>query len=201
MPPLPWILGVVAATGTAIGYIVYNVQSKTKRSTPNAVSWFIWALMAGLNASSFAGVTDVPHALQYMVGTFASIVTFLLCLYWRSFDWPKPTEWVVLAFCLITMWLWNSLNDPSIVNFVTLFTLLGSNWPTFDGVRRDPHKEKSLAWWIWTAALAVNLLNNALSWNGKWMSVINPIVLLVCHGSIAWLSREARKRCFPTSSS
>ena len=200
MHSLPWILGVLAALLHAAGYVTYNIQSKKKDSTPNTVSWFIWALMAGLNLSSFAQITDIPHALQYVVGTIAAIVTFILALYWRRFAWPEPIEWFVLVFCLITMGLWGTFKDASIANaFVLFFPLLGSIWPTFDGVRRDPFKETSLAWWIWTAAFAVNLLNNALSWNDKWMSVVNPIVLLVCHGSIAWLSREARKRRFASS--
>ncbi|HLD21146.1 MAG TPA: hypothetical protein VJB64_03550 [Patescibacteria group bacterium] len=200
MEPIPWTLGVIAALLIGIGYLIYNVQSKKKTSAPNAVSWFIWSLMAVLNASSFVGVTDIPHALHSMVGTFSAIVTFLLCLYWRSFDWPKLMEWVVLVFCLVTMWLLNSLKDASIANAIILFPFLISFWPTFNGVRKDPHKEKSLAWWIWTAAFAVNLINNILSWNGKPMSVINPIVLLICHGSIAYLAREARKQRFPLTS-
>ncbi|MFA4845943.1 MAG: hypothetical protein WC654_05280 [Patescibacteria group bacterium] len=200
MPYLPWILGVAAALLCAIGYIIYNVQSKKNDSKPNAVSWFIWAIMAVLNTSSFAVVTDIPHALQYMVGTFAAITTFLLALYWRRFNWPEPIEWFVLVFCLIVMGLWGSLNDASLANATILVPFLISFWPTFDGARRNPHKETPLAWSVWTAAFAVSLLNNVATWNENWMSVINPLVLLVCHGSIAMLSRQVRKLRFASTS-
>lgn len=195
---IPWILGVAAALLHAAGYIIYNVQTKKNDSTPNVVSWFIWALMAGLNASSFTGVTDVPHALQYMVDTFAAIATFLLALRWQRFDWPEPVEWFVLALCLVSMGLWYHYKDASIANATLLIPFFISFWPTLDWVRKDLYKEKSLAWWVWTAAFAVNLANNGLSWNGHWMSVVNPTILLVCHWSIAHLSRETRKRRFPS---
>lgn len=194
---LPWILGVIAALLHATAYGLYNVQTKKKTSTPNAVSWFIWALMAGLNASSFKEVTDTPHALQYMVGTFAAIATFVLALRWRSFDWPEPIEWSVLVLCLTSMALWYHYKDASIANATLLVSFFISFWPTLDGVWKDPYMETSLAWWVWTAAFTVNLTNNALSWNDKWMSIINPIILLVAHGSIGYLARAARKRHFP----
>ena len=148
MSLISWILGVTAALLHAIGYILYNLQTKKKQSVPNSVSWFIWSLMAGLNASSFTEVTDVPHGLQYMVGTFAAIITFLLVLRWHRFDWPTKIEWFVLVFCLMAMGIWYYFKDASIGNAMILVPFLISFWPTFDGVRQNPQKETSLSWWI-----------------------------------------------------
>lgn len=194
MPQIPWILGITAALLHGAGYVIYNVQAKKGDSKPNIVSWFIWALMAGLNATSFSGVTDIPHALQYMVGTFAAILTFVLALRWRRFDWPETIELVILVLCLASMAMWYGFKDASFANAIVLVPFLISFWPTWRGVRENPRNEKPLAWNMWSLAFAVNLTNNLVTWNGKWMSIINPLILLLCHWSIVYLSRTRTNR-------
>ncbi len=190
---ISWILGIISALLHGVGYVVYNRQTKRGDSKPNAVSWFIWALMAGLNAASFTGVTDIPHALQYMVGTFAALATFFLALRWHRFDWPEPIELAVLVLCLVCMGTWYVFKDASFANATLLAPFLISFWPTFRGVRNDPGRERPFAWNIWSVAFAVNLANNIALWNGKPVSVINPVILLLCHWSIAYLSSSRHR--------
>lgn len=196
MEQLPWILGILAALLHGVGYILYNMQSKKGTSKPNIVSWSIWAFMAGLNLLSFAEVTSFAHALQYVVGTLAAIVTFVLALLWGRFDWPSKREAAIFVICLISVGVWQSFDSASAANLIFLVALLVSFYPTFMGVYKDPTKEKATSWIVWTTAFAVNLLNNILSWNGDPVSVINPIILLVLHASIWILSRKVRQRAY-----
>lgn len=191
---LSWGLGFFAALLHGTAYVLYNLQMKKGDVKPNVVSWFIWAFMAGLNFLSFAQVTSFAHALQYAVGTLATIVTFVLALLWGKFDWPSRKEATVLVICLLAVWVWKRTDDPGAANAVFLAAFVVSFYPTFVDIYEDPLKARPFPWIVWTAAFAVNLTNNLLSWDGRWISVVNPIFLGLCHASIAYLSRESRVR-------
>jgi len=191
---LPWILGTLAALLHGTGYVLYNIQTKRGQSRPNIVSWSIWAFMAGLNAFSFAEISSLAHALQYMVGTFAATITFILSFWWGRFTWPSRKEIAVFFICVVAVFIWWSQKDAGLANLLGCTAFLISFQPTFMGVYRDPHKEKPLAWNVWSLAFAVNLTNNIVCWQGDAVSIINPALLLVCHWSIASLSRPGRKR-------
>lgn len=206
---LPWLLGCLAALVHAAGYIQYNRQTKKDASTPNPASWFIWSIMAGLNLITFAGFTSIPHALQYIVGTFGASTTFYLAIRWGKLDWPSPKEMKVLAVCLATIAVWLIFHSASGANAILMIAFVISIKPTYDGVRNNPHAETALAWWIWTLAFAINLSNNAITLLfgtpdpdttliDQIMSVSNPSFLLIAHALIGVLCRQTRKDQFST---
>ncbi len=63
--------------------------------------------------------------------------------------------------------------------------------PTYLGVLRYPYKEKPLPWVIWSAAYGVTILNVWLR-DAEPISFVNPVILLIGHGLVGYLSRSAR---------
>ena len=50
------VLPILAAAIHAVGFVLYNLHTKRGESKPNFVSWFVWALLATLNALTFSAM-------------------------------------------------------------------------------------------------------------------------------------------------
>jgi hypothetical protein len=191
---VPWILGISAALLHGTAYIIYNIQAKRGDSKPNVVSWSVWAFMATLNMLTFIEITSIAHALQYVVGTLAAVITFILSLVWGKFTLPNKSEVKIFLLCIIAVGVWWYYKNASVANLIGIVAFLISFYPTLVGVYKNPTKERYIPWLIWTSAFAINLINNIISWNGDIVSILNPLILLLCHYSISHLSRKKTKQ-------
>ncbi len=189
---LEWVLGVPAALIHATGYVLYNIQTKRGSSKPKFVTWFIWMIAATINAVTFTEVTSFPLALQYIVGSFAATVTFILALRWKKFKWPDSVEIFVLVLCVLSFVVYWYYRDASTANLIMMLTVVISFHPTLKDVYKDPTKDEPLSWWVWTVACLVTLLNATLSYNGDFVSIFNPAYLALFHLVVAVLARKGR---------
>lgn len=196
MHSLTITLGVMAALLHGIAYILYNVQTKLGQSQPNSASWSIWAFLATLNALSFREMSgDTIAALQFITGSVACILTFVYALVIGKMTWPKRKDWIAFGLGLAATGVWWKFRSATGANMVVLLAFLISFVPTFSGVLTDPNKETPRSWVLWTIALLVTTLNVSLQ-KGWHMALVTPTVLLVAHGSIAYLASNTRKeRC------
>ena len=196
MQELTIALGLTAALLHGVAYVLYNVQTKMGKSSPNAASWSVWAFLATLNALSYREMSgDVVVALQFFTGSVACILTFLYVLTIGKFSKLKPKEWGLFALGLLATLVWWKFRSATGANMIVLVTFLISFIPTFEGVWRDPFKETPRSWMLWTLAFLVTTTNVVLR-DGKLVALITPIVLLISHGSIAVLSTQKRKERF-----
>jgi hypothetical protein len=184
----PLALGTLAALLQVAGYLAY----KLGKSKPNVSTWAIWTVMAGLNAATFMQISSVAHALQYIAGTVATFLTFGSMLWERRFGWPNPLDVAVAAICAAGLVVWRLSGDATYANVVLLVAVLLSFVPTVRGVCHDSSREVPLPWVLWTSAYAVQVLNNAIHWNGNPVTVANPLVLFIAHGVLVPLSRRRR---------
>jgi len=191
------VFGVTAAVLHGTGYVLYNIQTKRRDSEPNITTWMIGAFLAGLNAFSYRAMNhDTVMALQFFVGTVGSILTFFITLFTGRFSWPEIRAWWCAALAFIALLVWWYLRNATGANFIVLFAVLVSFQPMLEGVLKDPHKETPRSWVIWTVAYYISTINVALFSDNHW-AFVSPLVLLFVHGSIAVLSRSARKALFP----
>lgn len=196
MQELTIALGLTAALLHGVAYVLYNVQAKLGKSSPNAASWSVWAFLATLNALSYREMSgDVVAALQFFTGSVACILTFLYVLTIGKFSRLKPKEWGLFALGLLATVVWWKFRSATGANMIVLVAFLISFIPTFEGVWRDPFKETPRSWTLWTLAFLVTTTNVVLR-DGKPIALLTPIVLLIAHGSIALLSTQSRKAKF-----
>ncbi|MEK7100782.1 MAG: hypothetical protein AAB921_01650 [Patescibacteria group bacterium] len=196
MQELTIALGLTAALFHGVAFILYNVQSKIGKSSPNAASWSIWAFLATLNALSYREMTgDVVATLQFFTGSVGCILTFLYVLAIGKFSWLKLREWGLFALGILATLVWWKFRSATGANMIVLVAVIISFIPTFEGVLRDPFKETPRSWILWTLAFLVATTNVVLR-DGKPIALLTPIVLLIAHGSIAILSTQSRKAKF-----
>lgn len=189
-------LGVVAALLHGTAYIVYNWQVLTGKSQPQSASWGVWALLAILNAFLFRDiVVNWFSALQFFVGTVGAIGTFLVAWWYGKLKRPTGEERVLLGVCLFGVVVWKVFHSAEWASILVLSVIIVSFMPTITAVWKDPHVDKVIAWWIWTAGFGVTTANLALQ-SERPITFVMPVAMLLAHGSVAWLSRESRRQQF-----
>jgi hypothetical protein len=196
MHELTVALGLMAALLHGVAYVLYSVQTKIGKSSPNAASWSIWAFLATLNALSYHEMSgDLVASLQFFTGSVACILTFLYVLTIGKFSKLKPKEWGLFVLGLLATLVWWKFRSATGANLIVLVAFIISFIPTFEGVLRDPFKETSSSWILWTLAFLVTTTNVVLR-DSKPIALLTPIVLLIAHSSIAILSTQSRKARF-----
>ena len=146
MQELTIALGLTAALLHGGAYVLYNVQAKLGKSSPNAASWSIWAFLAILNALSYREMSgDVVATLQFFTGSIACLLTFLYVLTIGEFSKLKPKEWGLFALGLLATLMWWKFRSATGANMIVLAAAFVSFIPTLEGVWRDPFKETPLS--------------------------------------------------------
>lgn len=187
-------LGVVAALLHGTAYIVYNWQVLTGQSQPKSASWSVWALLAALNAFLFRDlVVNWFSALQFFVGTVGTIGTFLVAWWYGKLKRPEGDEWWYLSICVVGVIVWKVFHSAEWASILVLFVIVASFKPTITAVWKNPFVDKVIAWWVWTSAFGITILNLALQ-NERPITFVMPVAMFLAHGSVAWLSRESRRR-------
>lgn len=196
MQELTVVLGLMAALLHGVAYVLYNMQAKLGKSSPNAASWSVWTFLAVLNALSYREMSgDVVTTLQFFTGSVACMITFLYVLTIGKFSKLKLKEWGLFTLGLLATVVWWKFRSAIGANMIILVALLISFIPTFEGVWRNPFKETPRSWALWTLAFLITTMNVVLR-DGKSIALLTPIMLLIAHGSIAILSTQSRKEKF-----
>ncbi len=177
------LLPVLAAVANAIGFILYNRQSKAGTSVPNPVSWFIWAFLSVVNLLTFRALSDTFASLQFFVGSAGCIITFLYVFAIGKFAQPTRTELAVLVIALGAATTGMTFDNPRGANLMVALGLLISFEPTLQNVVRNPASEKPLPWILWTVAFALTGLN-AYLFNGGWSLTLTVPLLNVIMDAI-----------------
>jgi hypothetical protein len=196
MQKLTLTCGITAALLHGVAYLLYNVQAKLGKSSPNAASWSVWAFLATLNALSYFSMNgDVVTSLQFFTGSIACIVTFIYVLAIGKFSGLKAKEWGLCALGFLAVLVWWKYRSATSASIIILIAFLISSWPTLEGVLRNPLKETPRPWTIWTIAFLLTTINVGLR-GGRPIAFLAPVLLLLAHGSIAVLSRKKRQERF-----
>lgn len=192
MQTLTVILGVLAAGLHGTAYVFYNRQTWRGTSHPNAASWSVWAFLSILNAASYRSMSgDTVTSLQFLTGSVACLLTFLITLVTGRFTALSRIEWRVLTMGIIAAGVWRVFQSATGANMIILVTFVVSFMPTLVGVWRDHRKETPRSWILWTTAFAVTCINVVLRERGI-TTFITPFVMLLLHGGVAVLARKEK---------
>ena len=200
---IAWFFNALAVTAALLhgfAYILYMRQTKDGMSEPNSASWFVWAFLATLNAFNFRIIGGgALNALQFFTGSLGCILTFLYALKVGKFEWPSRKEKQIVVLGVLASLVWWIYQSAEYASIIIVVAFLLSFKPTLDGVKKDPSKESPLPWVLWTAAFGLTTMNTI--WrvqlgDAKLLGLVMPIVLLICHATIAYLCRRQRKGSF-----
>ncbi len=173
------------------------IQAKLGHSKPNVVSWVLWTFLALLNALSYREMSgNLVATLQFYTGTIACIVTTCYVAIIGKFSLKISKKefrlFILGLFAIVVWWIFRSATGA---NMIVLLAAILSAIPTYEGVRKDPFKERSLPWMLWTIAFGVTSTNVVLT-SSNPIALITPIVLIVAHGAIGMLATKKRKERF-----
>jgi hypothetical protein len=196
MKEITIVLGVTTALLHGVAYILYSQQVKLGKSNPNAASWGVWAFLAILNALSYREMSgDVVASLQFFASSVACFLTFLYALSIGKFSRLTLGEWGLSALGLSSTIVWWQFRSATGANMIVLAAVITSFIPTLKGVWLDPFKEVPRSWILWTLAYLITTVNVILR-EGRPVTLITPVLLLIGHGLVAILSTQKRKERF-----
>lgn len=194
------ILGVAAASLHGSAYLIYNNQVSEGTSDPNVVSWFIWAMMAILNLTSFQKMTSWVKSLQFWIGTAGATGTFLFGWNQGVFEVPELWELGIVALGIASAFAQFKKRHAPIGNLLIVIAAAIGMVPTLIGVIDDPAKETFLPWIVWTFAFICTFLNVVLMTPEEeaeqaeklkgfaWVPKFSTLTLLLLHAIIVPLS-------------
>lgn len=186
-------LSVAAVVLNFVGYTMYCIFIMKSASRPNLTTWLFIATLAGLNAASYAAVSGLLQAAPYFVGATGSIVVVLLAWRFKRFSVPSRTEAIAAALCVVSIALWIAYRDAGIANILFLAALTISWWPTYAGVRHTPSNEHPLPWTLWGLTFGTMAAASIIEPESSLVSTINPLVLTLCHGLVAFECSRTRR--------
>ncbi len=186
-------LGILTALFHGAGYVLYNVQIQDGTSTPNPVSWGLWAIMAVLNMISYQKMTNWVKALQFWIGSVGAMLSFISIVFIGAVTWPTWWEWIVIALGTASAIALFASRHAPFANLLALAAGMVGMIPTLIGVIETPSNEAPIPWIMWTVAFACTLIN-VLSLNKEerndrearlgaftWVPAFNAGVMMLAH--------------------
>lgn len=188
------ILGIAAALIHLLGYITYNVLVPR----PAKASWLIWSGISIMNAFTFKEMTSWFLAMQFFVGSLASVVTFGLSYFRGKFESQKLShlDWLAIGCGYIAAILWLYFHEAEWANVLIFVALAFGFIPYYQILPKDPTKEVPLPWFIWTSAFLITLTNVIIQDKNTFAYVL-PVGGALAHLSVGILaSRRPNKKSF-----
>lgn len=203
-------LGIFAGMLQILGYALYIRKTLHSEIEPNPATWLMFAYGTFL-LTVLEFDTGAAWGLLILPITCFILGAYVAYLCWRKgkLSWPKDVEDRVafiadltLTAAYVTAWhlLKQGTINESEREILTLLFLICSNMttitafiPILRGAYRHPHKERPLAWMVWTCAYAV--LGIATIQEQGWFTIllVYPASSVLLHGLVGWLSRPTRR--------
>jgi hypothetical protein len=175
-------LGSGASVVQLVAYGLYNRQIFRGTSTPNATTWALWAFLSTLAAASYAVMTDdfAKYILPVASG-LANIATFIYALFAGKFRRIGWWDWPVLLLGMLGGFVWWQYQSATYANLIIVAAEAIAFIPTYRHLWKNSALERSLPWFIWTAAYFLNGLVVVLRWNGHYQDLVNPVTMFFLH--------------------
>jgi hypothetical protein len=184
-----WI-GAIAGMVSLLGCLPYWNAIVRGRIRPNRATWWIWlvvGIMIMLSYRAAGATTTLWVPVTYVVGPF---VTSLLAIKFGEGGWTKFDR-TCLLISLASIGFWSVSKSADLTLGINIgIDFLGA-LPTIRKSTIDPHGENILAWSMFTAANALNLL--AID-RWSWQVMVYPIYMFFLCGTICWLLWQGRRK-------
>jgi hypothetical protein len=207
----PLQLGIIAGILQIIGYALYIRKTLHSEIEPNPATWLMFAYGTTLLTILEFDVGAEPGLLILPI-TCAVLGAYVAWLCWHRgrLSWPEDLEDriafiadLALTVAYVTTWylLTRGTINENERETLTLLFLLFSNMttitafvPLLRGARQHPHKERPLAWLVWTCAYIVLGIATIQEHGLATVLLIYPASSAFLHGLVGWLSRPARRK-------
>ena len=188
MPPFSVLAGWIAGVLSFLAFLPYIVAILRGQTRPNRATWWIWTtagLVLGASYHFSGAETTIWVPVSYIVGP---LVTALLSIrYGEGGSTPLDRGCFAGAGAGLLFWWW--FNSPVVALVMTLGVDFAGAVPTIKKAYLAPHTEDRLAWALFIAGNAFNLLA-VDRW--EFAIAIYPVYMFLASGTIAALVLRPR---------
>lgn len=182
------ILAVIACCISITAFATYNLRARRKENTPNIASWTIWAFLALLNFTSYGFMSDdLVKTLFPTIGSLLCIFTFVVAVVTGERRQLDGFERVALCLGVVAGLMWWQLHSATYANMAVQLGGAIGFVPTYRGIIKNPRKERSLSWWLWTNGFLVSAIVVLLRWQGQYQDLAYPVTMTIAHAGVAVL--------------
>lgn len=184
------ILGILAGLLHVLAFVIYKKQISDGTSSPNTATWTLWVFLTLLNCASYFSISmDWVKSILPILSSLACIVTFCSALSNGKFSALEKYDSIALVFGIISALVWYIFQSASWANVILQLGVVVSFIPTYRGLIKDPFKEKSLPWFVWSSAYVLSLIVIILRWQ-QWQEVVYPIGGFILHFGVGLLAKS-----------
>lgn len=177
------IAGKMAGIMTCIAFVVYSIVILKSKASPNRATWFIWIVVALLQAISHYAVgarNSMWVAIGFVVGN--SIIAVLSLKYGKG-GWTRRDKKYLIGSS-ISVIFWVIFNAPLIALLINIFIGFLGAILTMQKAYTNPDSEDRLTWFLFFMGGIINLFAIEHWWTPE---AIYPIYIAVVNTTIAIL--------------
>lgn len=179
--------GSILLLGLAFPYIRSIVKSTTR---PSAVSWFGWALLAGIaSAAQFSKGVDWSLAVP-VITTLSTTSIFVFAAFKGRVVWTRHDR-ACLALAALAIVLWAITKEPLVAILLSMAADFFVTIPTIGKTLEDPSSEPHILWTLYASGAFLEVLAT------RQLTVYNllfPVYTVVGSGIIAALAWRAVRK-------
>ena len=189
------IIGILIGVTHLFGYwTYYRTSTLYKETSPNTVSWSIWAFGSIINLLTYSSMSnDWVKDILPAVCSFCCIVVFVGYLRQGKFQKLGRTEILIFSLDIVATIVWLVADSALIGNIACQLGTALSFYPIIRETLKDPKKERPLAWIIWSTAYGLDIVLVIMRWT-QWGDVVYPATCLVLHVLMAIISTKRRSQ-------
>ncbi|QFS50869.1 hypothetical protein [Nostoc sphaeroides] len=150
------VIGVVAGFLSLLGFLPYVVSIYQRKTRPNRVTWWIWAVVGFILCWSYYSSGAVNTIWVPVCSAIGHLIIAILAIKYGEGGWNSFDRWCLLT-AAISLVLWWQFSSPIIALVINIgIDFLGA-LPTIRKSYYQPHTEDFFAWTIFLSAHTLNL--------------------------------------------
>lgn len=176
-------VGYLAGSVHLAGYVQYNrVMIKDPDHDPNAASWFMWAIGAGIEVFLYHELVQDP-AKEFLPKICALGMLFTFAHAWQRHGLRlKWSDWKEISADIAAVMIWLTAGTV-IANIFMGVDVWISFRPIMRDVRENPKSEVPGPWATWSVAYALMTMAVLLNWK-NWYELVFPVVSFLVHFTV-----------------
>lgn len=172
------ILAVTSCVVMVSAFVLYHWQVFSGKSVPNATTWFLWATLGALSASSYFVMSgDLEKSAAALTDVTLCGTVFIFAAWNKKFAKLVIFDYVIIFGAAGGGSFWLVSGDTDSAHIFLQIVAIISFLPTINGLLRGYTREAPYPWLLWAAAYTLSATIAILNYDGNWHTLIMPVVM------------------------
>ena len=186
-------LALIAGAINAYAFWRYNKDVFVGSTSPNAATWFLWALVTVVQATTYHGMRVHWTTLVVMISDSGlCIITFFFLLLAGKFGKLDRESGRIVALSIGAVILWQ-VTSAALGNAMSQIPYALAFLPTIRDARDGKTIEDPQVWVLFTISFVVNFIVVCIQWSGKMEEFLFSVVAIVMHAILTHYAFRGRR--------